>query len=89
MLDFYSRWQGSVFIAWYLALRAGLLLAPGLFAGLVRDPYAERAGLACVLSALSLAWSVFHSNVLLSTALPVALLLLVLSLAGRNEATQP
>ncbi len=89
VLDFYLKWQGSVFIAWYLAVRAGLLFAPGLFTGLVRDPYAKRAELAFILSPLAMAWSVFHRNLLLSTVLPVALLLFVLSLAGRSEVTQP
>lgn len=83
VVNFYGRRQGSVFIAWYLAVRAGLALAPKLSSGLVHDPYADRPGLASGLALLALAWSLFHRNLLVSVVLPFALLTISLSLACR------
>ncbi len=86
LTGFYCRWQGSVFIAWYLAVRAGLALAPKLSAGLVYDPYAALPKLAFGLSLLALAWSLFHKDLLVSVVLPFALLTAGLSLACRQKA---
>jgi len=84
VIDFYKRFQGSVFIAWYLGLRLLLLFYPGL-AGYVRDPYAKVPKLAAGLTAAVLVWSLFHSDLVVSTVIPVTLLSVFLSLAARRS----
>ncbi|OIO04016.1 MAG: hypothetical protein AUJ51_02745 [Elusimicrobia bacterium CG1_02_56_21] len=85
LTGFYSRWQGSIFIAWYLAVRAGLALAPELSDGLVYDPYAVRPKLASALAVLALVWSLFHKDLLVSVALPMSLATAGLTLACRKK----
>lgn len=83
VLAVYKKFQGSVFIGWYLGLRLFLLLFPGRLSGYIHDPYKTSPRLAVGLLAVVLVWSFFRRDLLVSTVLPMAAALLTLSLAGR------
>ena len=85
VLAVYARFQGSVFLAWYLLVRAAFYLAPGPLSVFAFDPYKRAPGLAAVLTTVVFAWSLFHRNVLVSTVLPTALMMLLLSPVERGS----
>jgi len=88
VLAVYARFQGSVFLAWYLLVRAAFYLAPGPLSVFAFDPYKRAPGLAAVLTTVVFAWSLFHRNVLVSTVLPTALMMLLLSPVERGASLE-
>ncbi|MEW5907414.1 MAG: hypothetical protein AB1734_11665 [Elusimicrobiota bacterium] len=80
----YKRFQGSVFLLCHVLVRAGLLLAPGLFAGWLEDPYARLARPAALSALIIFAWSLTQDRILFSAALPFAIFTLVFSAASRR-----
>lgn len=71
MLTAYRRFQGSVFMLWYLLVRAAFAFAPGLISGFVHDPYAAIPVRAALLAAAVFAWSLVFSGVVVSIVLPL------------------
>ncbi len=74
----YKSFQGTALLAWYLLTRAWLSLAPGPLARFVYDPYTEVPRAAALLSAAAFVWSMFSDNVMISTVLPMFLIIAVL-----------
>ncbi len=73
----YKRFQGSVFMAWYLTVRVVFALAPAFLSGFVYDPYKRATKLAAAFAAAGFLWSLFHKNLLLSAFLPIILMMAV------------
>ena len=74
MLVIYKRFQGSVYMLWYLLVRALFAFSPRLIGGFVYDPYAACPGRAAVFAAAVFGWSLCFSGLLLSIVLPVILM---------------
>jgi len=74
MVAAYKRFQGSVFMLWYLLVRGVFAFAPGLIAGFVRDPYARIPVRAAVCGTAVFAWSLCFSGLMVSIVLPVVLM---------------
>lgn len=86
MLDLYGRFKGSVFLACYLLVRAIFYFFPRTLSGFAYDPYPRSPGLAAGLLTGAFVWSLFNSNVIVSTVAPVTLILLLLSPLERGPA---
>lgn len=88
VLAVYARFQGSVFLAWYLLVRAAFYFAPGPLSVLAFDPYKKAPGLAAVLTACVFTWSLFHRDVLVSTVLPMTVMMILLSPVERGSSLE-
>ncbi|MDO8803720.1 MAG: hypothetical protein Q7R35_04765 [Elusimicrobiota bacterium] len=88
VLAVYERFQGSVFLVWYLLVRAVFYFAPELLSVFAFDPYERAPGLAAALTAGVFVWSLFHRDILVSTVLPMTLMMILLSLAGRAPSSE-
>ncbi|MBI4655484.1 MAG: hypothetical protein HY746_01930 [Elusimicrobia bacterium] len=61
MLAVYKRFQGSIFMFWYLLVRAVFAFAPGMISAFVQDPYEKAPKLAAVFTSAMFVWSFFFT----------------------------
>ena len=86
MLTAYRRFQGSVFMLWYLLVRAAFAFAPRLISGFVYDPYAAVPVRAALLAAAVFAWSLIFSGIVVSIVLPLIVMTALLYHAEKDPA---
>ena len=82
LLEVYGRLKGSVFLFYYAALRAGVLLRPALFGGWMKDDYGRLPLAAAAASAAALAWSFIRPGMIGGVAVPFLLVTLALRAAA-------
>lgn len=85
MLTAYRRFQGSVFMLWYLLVRALFAFAPRLISGFVYDPYSAIPVRAAVLAAAVFAWSLFFNGVVVSIVLPLTIMTALLHPSEKRD----
>ncbi len=78
MLTAYRRFQGSVYMLWYLLVRAVFAFAPRLISGFVYDPYAAAPGRAAFFAVCVFAWSLLARGLVVSIVIPVILMTVLL-----------
>ena len=83
----YKRFQGSVFMAWYLAVRVVFALSPAFLSGFVYDPFKRAPKLAAAFAAAGFFWSLFQKDLILSAFLPIILMTVVLTAYERYRRT--
>ena len=83
----YKRFQGSVFMAWYLTVRVVFALAPGFLSGFVYDPYKRATKLAAAFAAAGFLWSLSQKDLVLSAFLPIILMMTVFAAYERYKPT--